>query len=242
MTIGIVYADIRNGTYGNTKESSSFGLPGSGLTSAYMRCEFGVKITVEDDLGAYCSINGGQLTQTDIVGSSFPSWLWCEDHAWEGEINNDNKQDWMNDPQCFYRFTQTKDAAKGQLQYSFPGAGSDRGVYIGQLTNFVWESETSGTGYVWIGGSAIYDSSSITDPIYVVGLKVPVPGLRELLNYYPWAIRKGQSYVSCNRAGGLVQARKGGSWVDRKNTQSADFSKSTVFQRKSGIWTPSPKF
>lgn len=240
MTIGVVYAQIKNGAWDDTKEPSCLSLPGSGLTAAYMECNFGVKITVEDDLATYCSINGGYVRQSGIVGSNFPCWLWCEDHDWGGTITDENKGDWIDDPQCFLRFTQTKPAEKGDLRYNF-SAASGRGTYIGQLDNFVWESETSGTGYVWIGGSAIYDSADITDPIAVISKRIAIEGLRDLLTYYPWSIKKGGSYASCNRTGGSLKKRRGSTWVERKNTESSDASKSTVFKRKSGLWVRCPK-
>ena len=61
MTIGVAYGSVNNGALGDTKVSSSFGLPGAGLTAAYMRCDFNVKITVEDDLSTYCAIQGGEV-------------------------------------------------------------------------------------------------------------------------------------------------------------------------------------
>lgn len=241
MTIGVAYGSVNNGALGNPKVSSSFGLPGAGTTAAYMRCDFNVKITVEDDLSTYCAIQGGEVVQDDIRGSEFPSFLWCFGHAWDVTISNGNAWEWMNKSECFHTFTQTKGTeANSRLQHSFI-TDSGRGGYIGKLNNFSWVSETEGIGYVWVGGSAIYDPSSITNPIWVWGSQIAVPGLRELLNYYPWAIKKGAGYNSCNRSGGSLKMRKSGNWRDCKNTKSSDLSKSTVFARKAGSWSPCPK-
>lgn len=241
MTIGTVDAWIANGAYGNTNVASSYGLPGSGLTAAYVRCDFGIRITVEDDLSTYCSINGGEVKQTNIIGNSFPSYLWCEDHAWEGTITEANKWDWINDPQRFLSFDMTKgDGGSAPISHGFPAA-SGRGAYIGKLNNFVWESETSGTGYVWIGGLAIYTDSAITNPIFIRGERIAVPGLRALLDYYPWSLKKGSTWRSCNRSGGSLKIRKGSTWRDCKNTESTDQTKSKCFTRHNSAWVRSPK-
>lgn len=242
MTIGVRYATVANGEYGNSRVASSYGLPGSNLSAAHCRCDFGVKITVEDDLSTYCAVDGGNVRQTDIIGTSFPSYLWCKPYAWDATINDQNKGEWINTNGCFATFTMTKaSSASGHAQYDFGNAGSSRGYYIGRLDNFTWESETSGTGYVWIGGSAIYDDSAITDPIYIAPQRIAIPGLRELLDYYPWAIRKGGAFNSCNRTGGSLKIRKSSSWRDCKNRESSDLSKSTAFVRRSGSWARAPK-
>ena len=241
MTIGTRISTVSNGVLGDTNAASSYGLPGSQLSAAYCHCDFGVKITVEDDLSTYCSIYGGMVEQYDIRGTSFPSYLWCLPYEWNGTITEENKLSWTGGQGMFHYFEMTKATeANAYISHSFPTDGS-RGAYIGKLDNFQWESETSGTGYVWIGGSAIYDDNAITDPIWVAPQRIAIPGLRELLEYYPWARRIGGGWNSCNRSGGSLKIRKSGSWQDRKNRESSDLSKSTVFVRKSNSWNRCPK-
>lgn len=55
--------------------------------------------------------------------------------------------------------------------------------------------------------------------------------------YFPWSVRSGGGYRSCNRDGGYVQ-RRAGSYVDRRNNP---MGQSTVYLRQGGSWTISPK-
>ena len=59
----------------------------------------------------------------------------------------------------------------------------------------------------------------------------------ESFQYFPWSVRSGGGYRSCNRDGGYVQ-RRAESYVDRRNNP---MGQSTVYLRQNGSWTISPK-
>lgn len=92
---------------------------------------------------------------------------------------------------------------------------------VGNLeTHFDWsDDEENFDGYIYFCGTAYYPSMSITSSTVAVPKRVTIPGLKRLLDYYPWAIRKSSTWMSCNRSGGYLKSREGSSWSDRKNRQ-----------------------
>lgn len=89
--------------------------------------------------------------------------------------------------------------------------------YVGNLEDdFDWsEDQEEFDGYIYFCGIACYPN--FTSPATAIPKKVTIPGLKRLLDYYPWAIRKGSTWKSCNRAEGYLKSREGSSWKDRKN-------------------------
>ena len=96
--------------------------------------------------------------------------------------------------------------------------GSSAWTWIGNLErNFGWGPEEDYNGYIYFCGSAYYDNSSITYGAQSIARCVTIPGLKRLLDYYPWEIRKGNTWYSCNRSGGYLKDMKSGNWSDLKN-------------------------
>ena len=92
---------------------------------------------------------------------------------------------------------------------------------VGNLeTHFDWsDNEENFDGYIYFCGTAYYPSMSITSSTVAVPKRVTIPGLKRLLDYYPWAIRKSSTWMSCNRSGGHLKSKEGSAWSDRKNRQ-----------------------
>lgn len=90
---------------------------------------------------------------------------------------------------------------------------------IGNLgKDFEWSSDvTDYTGCIYMCGSAYYSGTSVQQSSTAYSKQITIPGLKHLLNYYPWAIRKGSEYYSCNRSEGHLKSRKSGYYVNRKN-------------------------
>lgn len=99
---------------------------------------------------------------------------------------------------------------------------------IGNLErNFHWASnEEDFNGYIYMCGSGYYTNVSIDYGTAAVAKRITIPGLKRLLDYYPWAICKSGKWYSCNRPGGHLKSgenkrmsngRQVVDWVDRKN-------------------------
>ena len=89
---------------------------------------------------------------------------------------------------------------------------------VGNLEkDFHWdEDEENFDGQIYFCGSAYY-YSTYTYATKAVPKKVTIPGLKRLLDYYPWAINKSKKWMSLNRAGGHLKSREGSTWDPRKN-------------------------
>lgn len=90
---------------------------------------------------------------------------------------------------------------------------------VGNLErHFEWsDNQENFDGWIYFCGTAYYHNFRYTHGATAVPMRVTIPGLKRLLNYYPWAIRKTSTWMSCNRLGGHLKSREGSNWVDRKN-------------------------
>ena len=59
-------------------------------------------------------------------------------------------------------------------------------------------------------------------------------------DYFPFALKSGSSWKSCNRQGGSYQARESATWVDKKNDKN-NVAGSKVFIKASSSWNLAPK-
>ena len=86
--------------------------------------------------------------------------------------------------------------------------------------DFEWdENEENFDGWIYFCGTAYYDGWTFTNGATAVPMRVTIPGLKRLLNYYPWAIRKSTTWMSCNRPTGFLKSLENGAWSDRKNRE-----------------------
>lgn len=83
--------------------------------------------------------------------------------------------------------------------------------------DFVWDDdEENFDGWIYFCGT-VYYWQPYTSNVVATPMKVTIPGLKRLMDYYPWAIRKSSTWMSCNRSGGHLKSRQGSTWDDRKN-------------------------
>lgn len=212
-----------------------------------MYCDIYVKAAVDDTLGVWLGIDGGYLTQNNIMGTSFPSYFVARKDWFELASGDRSNQ--------FKTFTQTKEDNPGTLTYNFGSIGTlpentDINMgnydmhYVGQLTDFHWneydtQSGQIDEGYLWIAGSADY--GTITDMIYPPAQKIYFTGLKKYLDYFPWAIKKSTGWESCNRENGSLTIRKNGTWRNCKNTMDSSGTNDTVHRRSGSSWTKCAK-
>ena len=91
--------------------------------------------------------------------------------------------------------------------------------FVGNLeTHFKWaEDEENFDGWIYFCGTSFYLSYNYTNKATAIPRRVTIPGLKRLLDYYPWAIRKSSIWMSCDRSGGHLKSRENGAWDPRKN-------------------------
>ena len=112
-------------------------------------------------------------------------------------------------------------------------------IYIGKLTDFGWDNDNQ-DGTIWIAGIGI--GYTVDDPVRTYARPIKISGLKQLLDYFPGAIRAGSgnngSWTgnSCNRSGGYFRKLSGITYVNRKNRKN-DASVSTVFIRNNNGFT-----
>lgn len=105
-------------------------------------------------------------------------------------------------------------------RYNGNWTGSAGWVTIGNLEkNFGWSSNKENfDGYIYLCGCGYYtDKWGTTQNVRAVPTKVTIPGLKRLMDYFPFEILKNGQWMSCNRSGGGLYSMKSGKWTDRKN-------------------------
>lgn len=116
---------------------------------------------------------------------------------------------------------------------------------LGPITDFI--PEGSDHGYLYIG--SIVDIGPVTSPVTVYSVRVQLPHLKRLLDYFPASVRNASGeFRSCNRpykqnveSAGFVQRWDGSTWIERKN-RSGSIQGSTVFLYTSPTqYTEAPK-
>lgn len=120
---------------------------------------------------------------------------------------------------CDYVDRESRWANSEQTKLTSEWINSKAWTTIGNLgKDFVWSSDlTDYTGWIYMCGSAYYSGKTVEQSSTAYSKQITIPGLKRLLNYYPWAIRKGSEYYSCNRDGGHLKSRKSGWYINRKN-------------------------
>ena len=111
--------------------------------------------------------------------------------------------------------------------------------YIGKLGDAEWgDGETYRTGYVYVSGICLFNDDAPGGVKWNRSVRIPVSGLRDFLEYYPWARYVGGEWRSHNRPGGSLKRYNGG-WKDVKNSQGPGASKG--FRHNGSTWAKSPK-
>lgn len=258
---GVSTTHIVSGKLGDKSTKSIAGVPGSGLAAAYVYVDLYIKLAVTDDDSLYIAASNGKITQQNMsnihewslnewrvflcarpspFSVTFPTgatslfqyprkYSWQDEQWFSGESTSSftglTTFPSVGDP------TSESDAlSKGYYKLPFKITDIDITEEAGTQT---W------TGTVYLNFPVTYErSSGVTDDMTLSSTQVSVD-VTTLLPYYPWAIRKSGSFVSCNRSGGHVKIMKSASWRDVQNYQS-DTADNDAHYRSGSSWKRSP--
>ena len=219
--------------YGTGVAPTCFGLPGSGTQKAsYCTVHLNITCKAMDNGHLYLDCNGS-ITQKVVANSGYTYTFGCRnaDWAWGGNP--------LTPPSGYYHIQDGSvdvvadgtPGYRGQFQVDINKVNVD----LGPLSD--WGASITGQdGIIWFSGTGTY---TVKDPIYPDPIAITVPGFVQLFDYFPFAVRKGGVWKSCNRSGGGSYIRKGGSWRDLKNSNGT--GESDAYYRSGGSWIKTPK-
>lgn len=219
--------------YGTGVPPTCFGLPGAGgLQASYCSVNLNITCKAMDNGNLYLDCNGS-ITQKVVAATDYTYTFGCRnaDWAWGGNP--------LTPPAGYYHIQD------GSVNVVADGTPGGRGQFtininkvnvdLGPLSN--WGASITGQdGVIWFSGTGTY---TVNDPIYPDPVAVTVPGFIQLFDYFPFAVRKGSVWKSCNRNGGGSYIRKNGSWRELKNSNGT--GESDAYYRSSGSWIKTPK-
>ena len=230
-----------------------FGLPGAnGIQNSWSNCNFTVRAVVLDNYRCYIGLDGSVTDQ--VYANEYYVIMVANKRDWSWKYSGDQivvpdgaatiKRSTIDIPGTY--------PDRGQFKWDFSctdlaigtDCGSDYGTYlsdrgyryVGQLQDLGGSGDDK-NGYIWLSGTGTYH---VDDPIYPNPVRITIPGFLEYLDYYPWAIRKSSSWKSCDRSGGSLTIRKGGSWRDVKNVEAGE-GNDDAFYRDGSSWKVAPK-
>ena len=207
-----------------------FGLPGQGSgNAAYLDVALTGSVSVYDDGSVRMSVSG-TITHPDLLGSEYPVLLVVRPSDWSWTWNSSG----VNVPSGAH-VLQRATIGVARPRGSFTWNVSASNVAIGQLEDYA-ATRQGHDGAAWFGGTGDY---WVDDPISPDPVRITIPGFLEYLDYFPWARRVDGTFMSCDRAGGSLSVRRGGSWGDVKNTVSGDGSQ--AHYHANGTWNVCPK-
>lgn len=209
-----------------------FGLPGSqGGNAAWMPVELDLTLKVYDNYDVYVSAQG-TISKDNLLSADYPSILVANASNWEWSYSDGS----IVVPSGAGTIASATVVVPGSSRGTYTWNIASGDVYLGKLQSF--GGTGSGTdGVVWISGTGTYH---VNDPIYPSPVPITVPGFLEYIGYYPWARMIDGDFKSCNREGGRLYRRAGGTWVDRKNTEQGSET-DKVFYRTNGAYVKCPK-
>lgn len=214
----------------NTNPPTCFALPGAiGADASWSNVNGSITLKAMDNEHLYMDCD---LTITDsVLVESYPVIFGCRNEDWEWSYGSSS----INIPSGFVTLATDTIVVTGSGRGDFRWPIKKTNVDLGLLSK--WGANIEGDdGVMWISGTGTYN---ISDPIYPDPYKLVVPGFTKLFDYYPFAVRKGGEWMSCNRTGGGSFTRKGGSWRDLKNSRMDDAS-SDAFYRSGSSWPRTP--
>lgn len=253
------YTRVTSGIRGNKQAVSISGVPGTGLGRAYIYVDIGIKLALAADNSVWIAAENGDIIQDHMsnIGGNNPwdvfllarsnpfsitipagatslwdyvSDFWDRKNWWNGAANTnftghahwDVKNDLDNTDNA---------VAYGYTRLSFNMANVET----------KWDNSTKKiTATVYFNFPVLYRSSnSITSPITLNSQAVSVD-VTELVEYYPWSIRKNNTWASCNRRGGSFKTKKSSQYTDAKNSPS-ESAKQNAWIRKGNAWNRLPK-
>lgn len=254
---------------GNTGAITSFGLPGTGSVRPSMSsCHFNVHAAVYEDLSVYIGIDG--CIADPVTKNNYPvifiaraddwSWSWgsgsinipSNSGSWSSTIDANDGSAAASPPAGYWGHGMSADDAastgspgRGWFVWNFscgdPAADNSGGAgsgykRVGLLTDFHGNDENQ-DGYIYLSGTGSYE---MDNPTYPDPVMITIPGFLAFLDYFPFAVRKSGTWMSCNRDGGSTTIRKGGSWRDVKNIARGT-GDNQAFIRSGSAWSVAPE-
>lgn len=247
-----VTSSFTSGAYGAKATQSCIGIAGAGLPSAFFYTTGTISIKREDDGSVWVKCDALSASQDSMSNANTDGSWGDDDWTLQGFFCNKSS------------FTLTIDSS-GQhasgvnlisaVHMSHEGYGtgnaSSHRVYSDAITSKGWlkvadsidslEHTSDGeTLYLYFAGGVTF-SQAVTSAITVNSVKIAFTGqeIPQLFDYVPCAVRSGSDWLSCNREGGKLQLKSGGSWGDLTNSYGD--GESHVFIRKDGGWVNSEK-
>ena len=235
---------------GNSGAVTAFGLPGSGGIPASMSSvHLTVLAAVYDDLSVYIGLSGA--ISDPVVASYYPSEFVCSPHDWNwrysgGELVGPSEVSarWTERVDAnsgsasrapSWASGKTADEVRGYsgsgwYVWDFSNQGAPQTIVgspsqvnglhrAGLLTDYGAGTDAT-DGVMYVSGTGTY---SVDDPIYPNPMRVVIPGFLQYLDYFPFAVNKG-NWASCNRNGGFTQQWSGSAWQNRKNVAASSGS------------------
>lgn len=221
-----------NVTWPERTEGSSAALPGSGYPAVYLATNYNVMAVVLDDLSTWLTVTSGNCYANGVhasTGYTFGFWARTSNWAWSYSgsvvVPSGAVQIASADLTVTAGTGTGGTSSTGYFDFGFPvidtsGIAEDaeidaatlsaRGFHnFGQLASFEGEGNNA---YIYLSGIGTY---AVTDPIYPTPVRITIPNIRRIIaDYYPLALKSGDSWVSCNRSGGFVKYVSG---ADLKN-------------------------
>lgn len=246
-----VSVSFASGTLGVKDSQSCVGIAGAGLPSAYFYAEGELTVQNRGAEGVWVRCDRFYCEQMHMSNAE-PSGAWgTDDWTLQGLFAAKSS------------FTLTIDST-GQhavgvnliepvhMSHNYEQSATDHTVWSDAVTSkgFVKLADSAEelphsadgkTMWLYLAGGITF-SQAVTDPVSVTAVEVPMTGgdIPILFDYIPCAVRFGAGWLSCNREGGTLQLKDGGSWRVERNSADAS-GDSTVFVRESARWVKSAK-
>lgn len=253
------YTRVTSGVRGNKQAVSISGVPGTGLSKAYIYVDIGIKLALAADNSVWIAAENGDIIQDHMsnIGGDNPwdVFLLARSNPFNVTIpvGATSLWDYVRD------FWDRKTWWNGAANTNFTGHAhwgvkkdldnTDHAADYGytklsfNMANVTtkWDNDTKKTmAVVYFNFPVLYRSSNaITSPITLSSQAVSVDAT-ELVSYYPWSVRKGSIWASCNRQGGSFKTMKSGQYTDAKNSPS-ESAKQNAWIHKGSTWSKLPK-
>lgn len=214
----------------NSNPPTCFALPGtSGVNPSWSNVNGTITLKAMDNEHLYMDCD---IDVTDsVLTNNYPVIFGCRNQDWRWSYGGGD----INIPSGFKTISRDTVSVTGGDRGDFRWNIRKTNIDLGLLSD--WGANVEGdNGFMWISGTGTYN---MANPIYPDPYKLTVPGFVKLFDYYPFAVRKGGVWKSCNRDGGSTTIRKGGSWRDVKNSHKSD-SDSQAFYRDGSSWKRTP--
>lgn len=218
--------------YGTNVPATCFGLPGNaGLKASYCNVHLQITCKAMDNGHLYLDCSG-TIDQKVVASPGYSYTFGCRSQSWSWSGGSSRPPGYIaiQDGSVDVSADGTP-GGRGQFQININKSNID----MGSLES--WGASITGNdGVIWFSGTGTYE---VQDPTWPVPVAITVPGFIKLFDYFPFAVRKGSAWKSCNRTGGGSYVMKSGSWRELKNSREGGSRADATF-RSGGSWKTTP--